>query len=71
MAAAAPNFISEIFFLTTAFFHIGLRRVMTNHEHKLRGLQRMKEELQKAENDNRHAGVRPPAFSHVCNQDPR
>jgi hypothetical protein len=35
-----------------------MRRVMTSHDNKLRSLQRMKEELRKAESDTRHAGVR-------------
>jgi len=57
VAAGSPNFISEIFFLSTAFMHYGLAPALTMHEHLYRQLRHMQDDLKEAEQNRQYDGT--------------
>ena len=55
--SSPPNFISEIFFLSTAFMHYGLVPALSLHEHLYRQLRHYQEDLQELENNRQYDGT--------------
>lgn len=56
-SSAPPNFISEVFFMTTAFMHYGLVPALTLHEHLYRQFRHLKEDLQELEQNRQYDGT--------------
>lgn len=58
LIAAAPNFISDIFFLTVAAGHYGVQQTFNRFEEALKQYHEMKEHLQMLQGDGSWMGVR-------------
>lgn len=56
-ALLPSNFISEVFFLTTAYLHYGLRPAIEYHEAVHRHLRNQREDLREAENNHQYDGT--------------
>lgn len=59
IAAPAPNFISEVFFLTCTYLHIGPMHTIREHKDLSTAIGQLKRALKNLELDNSFAGVRP------------
>lgn len=57
MIPAAPNFISEIFYLTTSYMHYGLYPALTYQEALHRHMRNLREDLKEAEDNHQFDGT--------------
>lgn len=58
-APPAPNFISEIFYLTAAFNHYGFVRTLSTHDDYEKTLDEITRHIERLESDTSYVGVRP------------